>query len=75
MNLLTSVELHQCGQCELIITVITEHMAVLLGEDLCARAYFSTFSCLAHTLDCIVITSVIINIFLFQVLKLSIVQL
>lgn len=49
MNLLTLVELHQCGQSEFIITLITEYMAVFLGEELFVRDFFLLpFSCLAH---------------------------
>lgn len=43
MNLLTSVELHQCGQTEVIITVITEEMSLFWGEALSATAYFISF--------------------------------
>lgn len=49
MNLLTSVELHQCGQAEVIITIITQDVAFFLGEVLSTTASFVWFSCLAYT--------------------------
>lgn len=61
MNLLASVELHQCGQTEVIITIIiTEDAAFFLGEQL---IYYLLPTQPIHAWHFIVISSLIIKLF------------
>lgn len=57
MNLLTSVELHQCGQIGVIITIITEDVTFFWGEVLSTAATFITFFLLSPYLLGILLSS------------------
>lgn len=49
MNLLTSVELHQCGQSEFIITVTLSTWQSFWEKIYFKELILLPFSCLAHT--------------------------